>query len=213
MGKFFEFIGGIVDSIKKFLSKNVWTTGKTKVMIAILGFFAGIFITVVVLNSNARRDRLSFSVSQSIQRPGYLYEDISSPFIGLNKLGNEKKLNVRYDFTYSYTDSNKRNSKAEILISVPSEFKPRILGKNRVSDIQPNKIAPDTTEFIIDVTPPTAINNSGYVELELQFENPNKEFDINIDGYGYDKVLFWHGEKYTAGTASHHFRIVENTDD
>ena len=126
MGKFFEFIGDIVGSIGHFLSTNVWTTGKTKVMIAILGFFAGIFITVVVLNSNARRDRLSFSVSQSIQRPGYLYEDISSPFIGLNKLGNEKKLNVKYDFTYSYTDSNKRNSKAEILISVPSEFKPRI---------------------------------------------------------------------------------------
>ena len=98
-------------------------------------------------------------------------------------------------------------------ISLPSEFKPRILGKNRVSDFRPNKIDSNTTEFIVEVTPPTAINNSGYIELELQFENPNKEFDINIDGYGYDKILFWHGERYTAGTASHHFRIVENSDD
>lgn len=212
MGKFFEFIGDIVASIKKFLSKNVWTTGKTKVMIAIFGLFAGIFITAIVLNSNARRDRLSFSVSQIIQIPGWTYEPLTSPYIPYNKLPNEKKVNVKYDFSYSYIDENKRNSKAEIHITCPKKNKPRVLTKNRIEKIDEKDIDGELTNFILYMEP-KAPKNDGYIEIELSLINDNDEFDINVDGFAYDKFIFWYAERYNAGSASHHFRIVENSDD
>lgn len=211
MSSFFEFISDKYRDIKKFFTLKKNATKRRILKTGVICFIIGILVTVLLTNTNARKNRLSFSVNPSIQRPGYLYEQVSSPLVPLNKLGNEKKLNVKYDFTYKYSDANKRNSKAEICISCPSEFYSKILGTNRVSLCKKTKIG-ENTEIVFE-TIPTAIENSGYIELELQFEDAPSEFDINIDGDAYDKILFWHGGKYAAGTASQHFRIIKTDEE
>lgn len=208
MGKFREFIRGFVGRIGHFLSTKAWTTGKTKVMIAICFFIIGILVTVGLLNSNPIRNRLLFTVNQMYQIPGWKYEPITSPYITYDKVPNEKKVNVRYDFSYSYIDKNKRNSKAEIHITCPTKNKPKVITKNKIEKVDTKNIDEETTEFILYMEP-KAPENQGYVEIQISLINEKDEFDINVNGFAYDKFLFWYIERYNAGSASYHFSIVE----
>lgn len=207
MRNFLEFMSNVFKGIGNWFSKKKWTDGKSKVVIALVGLMVGIVVATIVMNKNYTENRLSFNLKQIISIPGWKYEELTSPRIQYDEIPNEKKLNVKYDFSYSYLDNNKRNSKAEIYIFCPSKCEPRVLGKNRVESFESKEINGETTEFVF-IVDPKAPKNDGYIELELKLY-PNEEFDVNINGEAYDKVFLWYGKRYRAGEASHHFRIVK----
>lgn len=202
--KVFEFISeNIIEPISHWLFTNVWTTGIEKLIFLGCGIILGAIGVSIFKDSNASKNRLHFEVEQYIQIPGGKYENISSPEVKLEKLGSEGKLNVRYNFSYSYLDSNKRNSKAVIIVTLPSENLARVLSQTQSSFLREEKEF-GFTSIYFEVTP-IAEKTCGLIDLQLQIKSA-KQFDIKITGMSYDKSLFFHDkEGYTAGTATYNF--------
>ncbi|MBR0033070.1 MAG: hypothetical protein IJP61_12410 [Treponema sp.] len=205
MKAFFEFIGEIFGSLSHWFSTNQWTTGKTKVLILVFGVILGGVAISLLKDSNSSKNRLHFEVEQYVQIPGAMYENLSAPEFILDKLGDEGKLNVKYNFSYSYLDSNKRNSKAVIIATCPTEYVPKVISCNQ-SVFQKSESKSGNTSIYFEVTP-IAEKTSGHIELQLQIKSA-KRFDIEVFGRGYDKPLFGHDkEGYTAGTAKYTFTV------
>ncbi len=203
MAAFFEFIGELFGSFLHWFSTNAWTTGKAKLIFLGCGIALGAIAMSHLKDSNASKNRLHFQVDQEVQIPGGKYEPITSPEVKLEKLGSEGNLNVLYNFSYSYLDSNKRNSKATIIVTCPTELLPTFLSANQAAFLREEKES-EITSIYFEVTP-IAEKTSGFIELQLQIKSA-KRFDIKITGMGYDKPLFFYDkEGYSAGTATYNF--------
>lgn len=203
----FDIILNFIGALKKWWKKHIYTTGKTKVLIWGFGLICGFFLCLIF--TAKFKDRLIFQVQQYCQIPGKQYGLYSTPHLSLSELGEDKKVNLKYNFTYSYTDEKEHDSKGLVHISCPSKYNPVVKSLNNIKNhLEPLFGDDGQTNFYFELTP-RAKDSTGYIELQLQFQEPGDSERICIDGYAKDKFLFLYGPKYNAGKASYTLEITE----